>query len=159
MTTRLGWLVLFLLGCCLLTGLLSSQAEHMSKPAPPAVTPSPAPAPAEPYTVPPMGKASRCREKVVLKHLLGPMEPLSAILYPLRRRVSRPLGAALHLRRALVGATKALVQKCLLNFHLHRILPLPWNRTPIPPCPSRRSFCWGWLHVFHLAFLLTIRYN
>src|SRR4029453_5141689 len=63
-----------------------------------------------------MGKASRCREKVVFKHLLGPMEPLSAILYPLRRRVSRPPGAALHLRRALAGATKALVQKCLLNF-------------------------------------------
>src|SRR4029450_11597534 len=63
-----------------------------------------------------MGKAWGCREKVVLKHLLGPMEPLSAILYPLRRRVSRPPGAALHLRRALAGATKALVQKCLLNF-------------------------------------------
>jgi hypothetical protein len=47
-----------------------------------------------------------------VKHLLGPMEPLSAILYPLRRRVSRPPSAALHLRRALAGATKALVQKC-----------------------------------------------
>jgi len=44
------------------------------------------------------------------------MEPLSAILYPLRRRVSRPPGAALHLRRALAGATKALMQKCFLNF-------------------------------------------
>jgi len=63
-----------------------------------------------------MGKAPRCREKAVLKHLLGPMEPLSAILYPLRRRVSRPPGAALHFRRALVSPTKVLVQKCLLNF-------------------------------------------
>ena len=30
--------------------------------------------------------------------------------------MSRPPGAALHLRRTLAGATKALVQKCLLNF-------------------------------------------
>src|SRR4029453_8081224 len=137
MTTRLGWVVLFLLGCCPLTGLLSSQAEHMSKPAPPAVTPSPAPAPAEPYTVPPMGKASRCREKVVLKHLLGPMEPLSAILYPLRRRVSRPPGAALHLRRALAGATKALGQKCLLNF-----LSAPTHPSVLRLEPTRTVYTW-----------------
>jgi hypothetical protein len=39
----------------------------------------------------------RCREKVVLKHLPHPMEPLSVIPYPLWRRVSRPPSAARHL--------------------------------------------------------------
>ena len=47
MTTRLGLLVLFLLGCCLVTVLLSFQGEHINKPPPPAVAP-----PAEPYTFP-----------------------------------------------------------------------------------------------------------
>jgi hypothetical protein len=84
-----------------------------------------------------MGKASRCREKVVLKHLLGPMEPLSAILYPLRRRVSRPPGAALHLRRALAGATKALVQKCLLNF-----LSAPTHPSVLRLEPTRTVYTW-----------------
>jgi hypothetical protein len=52
MTTRLGWLIPFLLAGVVLTGLLISLAKHMFKPAPPAAAPSPALAPTEVYTFP-----------------------------------------------------------------------------------------------------------